>query len=387
MKKNIWIIIVTGLILKIVLSLITFHPDIEVFSLAGKLIAAGHILNFYDFSVNSAVLNYPPAIYLYHGLFSYLFKLIDLSSFNQFNIDLLLLKIPYLIFDVLIGVVLYKLVDTKKAVLVLILWMFNPVNLYVTYMLGQFDIIPTFFIILAVYFVMKNKLEWAALAIGFGIAFKISPIFLAIPIAVYNKSFLGRIKLIILAGMPYFISIIPYFFSKSFRATALFTDQNTKSLYASISISGAESILLFPAVLCFFYLIIWFFPRKLNINKLFLIPLLLFFILTHYHPQWFIWITPLLILDLINSRFKNILPVFLIFYGWLSSLFFFDPSLTIGIFSPIWPSLQTLSHYWYLAQINSNYNLPRSIFQTIFVSAALYLIYQNSLKIIFKKRF
>lgn len=387
MKKSLWITIIVSLILRIILSLSTFHPDMQAFDLAGKLVASGKVLNLYEFNLNSVVLNYPPAIYLFHGLFGYLFKLVGLSELNQPNINFLLLKLPYLIFDLLIGIILYKLVGSnKKAILAFALWMFNPINLYVTYMLGQFDIIPTFFIILAVYFVTKNKLKWAALAIGFGVAFKLSPIFLAVPVAIYNKNFLGRIKLLILAGLPYFISIIPYIFSKSFRATALFTDQNTKSLYAGISVSGAESILLFPAVLLFFYLVIWFFPRKLNINKLFLIPLLLFFILTHYHPQWLIWITPLLILDLITSKFKSILPVCLIIYGWLGSLFFFDPSLTIGIFSPVWPSLQTLSHYWYLAQINSNFNLPRSIFQTIFVSAALYLICQNSLKIIFQRR-
>lgn len=387
MKKILWIIIIVSLILRIILSLSTFHPDMRTFDLAGKLVASGKVLNLYDFNLNLVVLNYPPAVYLFHGLFSYLFKLLGLSALNQPNINFLLLKLPYLIFDLLIGIILYKLVGSnKKATLAFALWMFNPVNLYVTYMLGQFDIIPTFFIILAVYFVIKNKFKWAALAIGFGVAFKLSPIFLAVPIAIYNKSFLGRIKLLILTGLPYFVSILPYIFSKSFRATALFAEQNTKSLYASISVSGAESILLFPAVLLFFYLVIWFFPLKMNIYKLFLIPLLLFFIFTHFHPQWLIWITPLLILDLITSKFKSILPVCLIIYGWLGSLFFFDPSLTIGIFSPVWPSLQTLSHYWYLGQGSSNLNLSRSIFQTIFASAALYLICQNYLEAILKKR-
>ncbi len=381
MKKNLWIIIIVGLILRIILSLITFHPDIEVFSLSGKLVAAGNILNLYDFSLNSLVLNYPPAIYLFHGLFSYLFKLIGLSTINQPNINLLLLKLPYLIFDLLTGVILFKLVGSnKKAVLAFALWMFNPISLYVTYMMGQFDIIPTFFIVLAVYFVTKNKLEWSALALGIGIAFKVSPIFLVTPLAVYSKSFLGRIKLMILAVLPYLISIIPYLPSKSYRTAALFTDQNLKSLYASISISGGESILLFPVFLLFFYLIIWYFPSKLDINKLFLIPLLLFFILTHYHPQWLIWVTPLLILDLIASEFTNILPDIMILYSWFGLLFFFDPSLTIGIFSPIWPPLKSLAYYWSLGQKDLSYNLPRSIFQTIFVSASLYLIYRNYLK-------
>ncbi|MDP3758489.1 MAG: hypothetical protein Q8Q86_02120, partial [Candidatus Daviesbacteria bacterium] len=74
MKKTFWIIIIIGVAVRIFLSLTTFHPDMQVFKLAGKLVASGNILNLYDFTSNSAVFNYPPAIYLFHGLFTFLFS-------------------------------------------------------------------------------------------------------------------------------------------------------------------------------------------------------------------------------------------------------------------------------------------------------------------------
>ncbi|MCL5784302.1 MAG: hypothetical protein M1142_03040 [Patescibacteria group bacterium] len=377
MRKKLWVILVVGVILRILLSLTTFHSDIQVFDFAGKVVASGNILNLYDFSSNSAVLNYPPLIYLYHGIFNFLFSVLGLSGITQFNFHLLLLKLPYFIFDLLTGFIFLKLFDNpKKSLLAFLLWIFNPINLYATYMMGQFDIIPTFFVILSVYLVIKNNLNWAALVLGFGVAFKLSPIFLVIPLVVLGRNYQERFRLLILSMVPYLLSIIPYLFSHSFRSTALFANQSSKSLYANIPVSGGEVIILFPAFLLFFYLIIWRPNIKISIWKLFLIPLLLFFVFTHYHPQWLIWLTPLVILDLVTSRFKNFVSYLLIFVSWLVSLFFFDPTLTIGIFAPIWPSLQNSSSIWTILHLNPDYNFARSVLQTIFAASSLYLIYE-----------
>ena len=43
----------------------------------------------------------------------------------------------------------------KKLLLV---WWFNPINLYVTYMMGQVDIVIAFFLVAAVLLVNKNNL-------------------------------------------------------------------------------------------------------------------------------------------------------------------------------------------------------------------------------------
>lgn len=363
--KSLWIIITGGLILRIILSLSTYHSDMQVFDLAGRLVASGNVLNLYDFSSASAVFNYPPLIYMYHGLFRFLFGGIE----NPF-----VLKGPYLIFDALAALTLFKLFNARREkILALGLWIFNPVSLYATYMMGQFDIIPTFFIILSVYLAVKNKLNLAALALGFGIAFKISPLFLVIPLIIFGKNIGEKMRLLFLALAPYLLTIIPYFPSDSFRATALFANQSSKSLYANLPVSGGESILLFPALLLIFYLIILSLKIKTDIWRLYAIPFLLFFIFTHYHPQWLIWLTPLLIIDLVSSGFKNLNPYLLILMSWFMSLFFFDPSLTFGIFSPLFPSDNIT--LWSLFNLNPDYNFSRSIFQTIFAAAGFYLIY------------
>lgn len=364
--KKIWLILILGLAIRLFLSFATFHPDIQALSDSGQFVANGHILNLYDYSSDALVLNYPPLVYWFFGLFNFLF-----------NGNLSLLKLSYLFFDIFLGLLLYKVVDPKKAVLAFSLWMFNPISPYATYMIGQFDIIPTFFTILSFYFIAKNKLSWAALVLGGGIAFKLYPIFLIIPLIILAKSFWTKAKLVIIAALPYFVSILPYLSSSSFRSNALFASQSSKSLYATLSVSGGEAIILFPVFLMLFYLLIW--QKKLNelfFWKIYLIPLLLFFIFTHYHPQWLIWIAPFLILDLVFKGFKNILPILLIFGSWVGSLFFFDSSLTVGLFAPLFPVLKNTADIWTLLNLKLDYNFSRSILQTVFASSAAYLIYQ-----------
>lgn len=375
--KKLWIIVLIGLVIRVFLSLTTFHSDMEVFDLAGKLVASGKVFNLYDYSSSNAVFNYPPAIYLLHGVFRALYNIVGLSSVTQFNINLLLIKLPYFIFDLLTGLFLLKLFTfNKKALLAFALWIFNPISLYATYMMGQFDIIPTFFIVLSIYYAVRGKLNLAALVLGGGIAFKLSPVFLVVPLIIFGKDLTEKLRLFLLALIPYLISILPYISSQSFRSVALYANQSSKSLYANIPVSGGEAILLFPAFLLLFYLIIWGVRTKMDIYKLYLIPLLLFFIFTHYHPQWLIWVTPLLIIELLASNFKTLLPVVLVVVSWVASLFFFDPSLTVGIFSAVSPQLQSAQSIWNIFNINVDYNLSRSLIQTIFVGAAAYFIYR-----------
>lgn len=365
--KNLWTILIIGIAIRIFLSFATFHPDVQAFYLGGKIVASGNILNLYDYSSKDAVFNYPPLIYWFHGVFS-------LLPFSNYGF----VKLPYLIFDILVVLILLKLFSTQNSRrLAVILWMFNPINLYATYMMGQFDIIPTFFTFLSFYLISKNELNLAALALGGGIAFKLYPIFLLIPLVILGKGFWTRAKLVIIAALPYFVSILPYLSSGSFRSNALFANQSSKSLYAALPVSGGESIILFPAFLLLFYLLIW--QKKLDelsVWKIYLIPLLLFFVFTHYHPQWLIWVTPFLILDLVAERFKNLLPILMIFGSWVGSLFFFDPSLTVGIFAPLLPILKNTPDIWTLLNLNIDYNFLRSALQTVFAAASLYLIFK-----------
>lgn len=408
--KPYWIILTIGIILRLLLAASSFHPDIRALSIEGQIVASGNILNMYDYLASlpddnfllkaypEDLLIYPPGIFLFHGLFSFTFQplisgglvenfLVDypktLGNF-QLNLHLLLLKIPYLLVDLPAAFLLSRLFTSRKErLLAFSFWIFNPVTLYATYMMGQFDILPTFFVILALFLVSRSNqsrffsnINWAALALGVGAIFKIYPLYLLIPLAALQNKWSDRIKTVVLGALPYILIILPFLPSKGYRSSALFAGQIFKSFYAQIPISGGESIILFPALIIFFYLIFLFVRTpKYALWQNFFIVVLLFLMLTHYHPQWFLWVTPFLIIDLVKNNFKHLLPALLSFGSFFALLFFFDPSLTVGLFSPIWSNLYYLPGIFELLNIHPDINLSRSILQTILVGSGIYYIY------------
>jgi len=410
MRKTISIILTIGIVLRVFLSLTTYHSDVAPFDFAGKVISQGNITNFYDYLWKLPdnhpylrvyprnLFNYPPPVYFFLGGVSLLTTwmvspvihanfILDFPSTLgniQLNLLLFLLKLPYFLFDIAIAYMLMSFFkDEKKKMWAFGLWIFNPINLYATYMLGQFDVIPTFLSVAALYLVVKNKnridvvsLIPSAVLLGLGAAFKIFPLLFIFPLALLKKDWWGRIKVLGAGVLTYFILAFPFIFSKGFRATAMLAGQTTKSLYAQIPISGGESIILFLAAVIFLYLI--FIYRKVSAEDLwkrFFLMILTFFVFTHYHPQWFVWITPFLVIDLVNSNFKNWVVLALTIVSYIALLTFFDPGLTVWLFAPINPQLWGLPELWQLIGLNPDINVFRSIFQTLFVGAALYYVY------------
>lgn len=409
MTRTLGIILIAGVIIRLILASISFHSDLRAFDFAGHIVNQGKVFDLYDYLPNLPpddpirnmypvyLFNYPPVVYFFFAGANTLSNIFTDSSFSnlffsdvikimgdwQLKVHLMLFKLPYLIFDLPIAYFLMKLFSSKREkLLAFAMWIFNPVNIYATYLIGQFDIIPTFFVVSSLVWLfsrgnsLKNLL-WAALLLGIGATFKIYPLFLLVPLSSLVFSWKRRILIIIVGLLPYLLTILPFLPSEGFRSTALVANQSLKSLYPQIPVSGGESILLFLLFLLFFYLI--FLHIKGNMDSLwqrFFLPLLLFFIFTHYHPQWFLWLTPFLILSLLKSNFKDILPVGISLVSFFGLLFFFDPSLTLGLFSPLSPGPYHTQSIWQLMDINADYNFARSILQTLFAGAASYFIYR-----------
>lgn len=407
LKKPLIFILLVGIFIRLFLSATTFHTDIQHFDLAGYVLGKGNLSNFYDYTYSLsqddqllkhypvALFNYPPAVYFSLGALNWMLtNLTDPNFHKSFLFDfqntlgdlrlylhLILLKIPYLPFDAVSAYLLYNLFASRREkVLAFTLWVFNPWVLYSTYMMGQFDIIPTTFAVAALYVVTKKgdidkKVYLAATLLGIGASFKIYPLLLLPPLAFLLYTWPKKILAILLGILVYLATILPFIGSLGFRTTALVANQTFKSLYAQIPISGGEGIILFLALIGFFYLIYLYQEEASNLWQRFFIILLLFFIFTHYHPQWFLWLTPFLIIELIHSNFKHAFLVVVMAITFLGSVSLFEQSLSIGLFIPINPSLYNGANLWQLLNIKYDLNLMRSLFQSLFVSVAGYLIY------------
>lgn len=404
--RKIWLIAILGLAVRLLLMPITFHPDLWAISFSQYLFSDKGVLNIYDYLANlpqsSALVTnygryfftYPPLAYFSLGVFGLILKpFFDHDFFNSLaqnlpNIlndsrlywHLFLTKLPYLFFDFGILFVLINIFDDeKKKKLSAILWLFNPLAFYTSYMIGQFDIMPVFFTLLSLYLVKKNRWGWAAFSLGVGGAYKMFPLFFVPFIAIIGgKTLFSRVKLFVLGLVPYVLSVLPFLGSVSFRQNVLLSNQSQKMLFAKIPVSGAEYLSIF--VVIYVFLVVLSNLKKIELWKWFLSVMLLFFSVTHYHPQWFLWLTPFLIIFWVEYQNLKIFPVIL-YACWFLITIFFEPSLSIALFVPIFhPLSQTVplsvsfSKFYDVFQFKS---LVRSIFAGISLASVLLLLYHE----------
>ncbi len=350
MKKLVpWLI--AGLVLRLVLMVTTIHPDFRAVNLAGFLIAQkGEIFTFYD-HISKLPRNhtwvklygddlfiYPPVAYLTHGLFNkllyplypkplFMILLDDIGKVvGNPNLPLLLflLKLPYLIADGLCLFVLRKILNPEKRLLGSLVWLFNPINVYTSYMVGQFDIFVALFILIALYFSKKNQLL-AAASVALSAGFKPFTLLL-LPLLPGSK-----IKNILTGLSVYLLTLLPYLASPAFKHYALLASQSDKLLFAKIPVSGSQYLSLFFMGLFLIYFLNFVKPKVIDIWGWFLAVPMLFYSVTHFHPQWLTWSSPTLVLAWVYKH-QSRLPIAIFLLACLLLILLFEPSLNFGLF-------------------------------------------------------
>jgi len=368
------LVLIVAILVRLVLASITYHPDFRTIVYGGFLVGVkSNIINFYDFHADLADgspflniyprnnLNYPPLAYIFTGIPIFIYKLLFGNSFlNDFLLHtnqlvgtgslfylLLILKLPFIAVDIVTGLVFSRLFELEKGRLVaLIAWLFNPITLFATISMGQVDILMTLSVLLALFFAQKNRKYPAMVCLGLGGAVKMMPILL-IPIfaIVLGKKSVEKIYLLFAGLCAYLAITLPYLLlSPAYRAFALLTNQTEKMFYMKLPVTSVEGIPVFA--LGYFLIVFYAIGKKVDksqLIKLSFFVFLLFFSVTHYHPQWFLWTSPFLLWTLIKYKKKYLFHVLVLFLVFLVHWLFFESSLHIGLFSPIFPNLLNYS--------------------------------------------
>lgn len=387
MTKKIVILAIIGLVLRLILIPITMHADFRAYNLAAYLITQkGQLWSFYDYIsrlprsdrilevfMDDGLFIYPPLAYLTHALFMWLLSPfypwqtlnILILYFDHVRPDpnlpwlLYLLKFPYLVADAAGLIILLKLVDPKRRLMAAALWIFNPVTIYSSYMLAQFDIYIALFILLTLFFVARGRSWLGAISLGIAAGFKPFPLLLA--------PFLG-FKLALVSVLTYLAIISPYLSSPAFKQYALLANQTEKLWFAKISVSGGQYISVFLLGLVF--LLWWNFykPKAMSLASWMTSALLIFFSVVHYHVQWFTWIIPSLIVVLTTK--KLLLPTVVLLVCYIAIVLLGEQTLFFGLFG----SSFSLASKFTLMPVDQFVSLVRSVF----AATSIYLICANT---------
>ncbi|HRT39946.1 MAG TPA: glycosyltransferase 87 family protein [Candidatus Woesebacteria bacterium] len=330
-----------------------FHPDIKSQYFHFQFLSQG-VINIYDHIDNNKnqlpyhdTFNYPPLAYYTFGLINITLKPFLPADFSQWINDwgmnqnnyshlpifMFVLKLPYLVLDVLMAVVLLKIFKDER---VFKFWLFNPISIYLIYILGNFDILPTFLSLLAFLFLSQERDFWAFFTLGLSIALK-AYAFIFVPFFLFYRRF--SVKNIFYLSIPILVTILPFIFQPVFLNSFMGSGLTQKILENKIF-----NLPVFPLI--YFFIFIQYFCAK-NKPKAFLKSILytflFFFALVKFHPQWLIWFFPFLIPSIIANQKKLFLFIVYLIFVFVYISLINDSYLTWGHLIPINPAIVNLT--------------------------------------------
>ncbi len=328
-------ILLIGLAIRSALAPFTGHPwDIKVWIDVGKRAFIGQ--NIYDVGVKTnwywGYYAYPP-LWMIWCAFSYLF------SANQ-NFMIFVLKMPIIIADLFTAQVIYDVVlqrteDEGEATKAFMFYFLNPFVILVGSIWGMFDAIPTMLTFLSTIYLYDKQYTKSALALGFGIALKIYPVFLLPLYFFYMLYKKGRgvndaLKYLLTCAAPTIILSIPFLILnyKSYFTQTLFHTGHIGQLSWWFLIShetyiaveyGYILFLLLYGILCFKTLAMMRSEKTgkfEGLNRGVLAAFLAFFITsTKMNDHYLLWCIPNAITDafcLRDSKSKKLFTMLII---------------------------------------------------------------------------
>lgn len=318
MKK----LLVLAIFLRILVSMFMFHPDIKTINFQASFLKKG-VFNIYTYLVDnkkSLTLKddfvYFPLTYFTVGGYQWIASPLLGKSFDAWLANagsnsvvqnpnifryLVVLKLPYLVLDILIAFLLMKFFDNKESKeKAFVFWLFNPFTIILIYVYSNVDIFPVLFTILAFLEIKKQKLFSASLLLGIASGFKLYPL-LFIPFLFLAGRTTKEKVLLVAAPLITFGLIILSFISTAFFQSALVSGLTTGIFTSDFAIL-ALSLLFFYAVMI---------DKKINLFNYWVTLFLIIFSFALFHIQWLLWIAPFLV----------ILSVKKPEYSWLLFLF------------------------------------------------------------------
>lgn len=258
-------------------------------------------------------------------------------------------KLPFLISDVLLALLLYKIVNAltsnkglaEKATL---LWFLNPFVIWVSAGWGMWDTLPALFSLVTFYFLLKKKYALSGVALSIGVALKLYPLLFLVPIIfyLYKTDITGKRKNSLLNFLGSFFGcsaliFLPYidrsisFFSDFFLFSAAAIDPVVEPLgfglsYWSlfllnrlfnltiaadfVSIMAVFSVLLVAVFVSVAYWRISKFSFKkpaFDLNLAFLLSICALFLSYRVVcEQFFVWLIPMLIILYVSGKVRGV---------------------------------------------------------------------------------
>ena len=296
-------------------------------------------------------------------------------------LDAGLLRLPLLLADLLILLILIHLNPAKKKLVLLMYWA-SPIVFYINYIHGQLDIIPIVLLLLSLMLLFKEKLGLSALVLGLALATK-SHILVIIPFVVlylWKRKYGWRsLSLYLLTFvLAYSALLFPYISSKGFFQLVFLAAEQFRLFDLAVPFSAG--LVFYVVIAVYLYLVFKAFAlRKLTKNILLMfigVTFTMLVTLVRPAPGWYVWSVPFLVYFFVRQK-----PHLQALYWSMSTLyfgyFFLIPTADIfRVFQLIAPGIAALPtpHAW-LASADLPTDKLIGIMFTLLSASLIYIAY------------
>ncbi|PIU24613.1 hypothetical protein COT12_00135 [Candidatus Berkelbacteria bacterium CG08_land_8_20_14_0_20_39_8] len=308
------IFILGGLFIRFLLMPLSTHNDLLSSIRRQSLFIFNHFFNVGKFSEVILI----PYLWLIKPLISKLPDALQLSNIQQSSVSfaelqnfllsanalnyLFLFKAPYLIFDLLFLVVIFKYFSQNRKTrnYAIAFWAFNPLILYSVYLWGRYEIIPISLLALSFLLASRKQPVLTILIAGLAVATRVSFIlFLPLLIIYFSKNYKDYIINSLFAVLP--LAIISRFISLGGASSIVSSASSADfgQFFLSMKIGNDFSlasifVLAYPVLLYIYYRL----KREANFNQLLkflFLASVAYFLFGYFNPHYLVWMTPMLI--------------------------------------------------------------------------------------------
>ena len=227
MKHWFRLMIIAALIARLIPAPFFGHPwDMYIWLKSGEL-----GLNQVNIYLLGDPVDYPWGFYAYPPTWLYWLILTTFIGklYPNLNFHVFMIKLPIIISDILAGILVYRIAaklgfDEKKSLLIMGIWLFNPITYFMSSIWGMFDSIAVLFMLISIKNIIDEKYIRSAIAAGIGIAVKILPALILLPTLVHllksgkldlrnfiMKIILPAVVVFLIISTPFLTTPIEYF--------------------------------------------------------------------------------------------------------------------------------------------------------------------------------
>jgi hypothetical protein len=262
--------------------------------------------------------SYPYGVYLFAAAWLELLRLIGLVTYEGWtavwglpsrSLWFLLLKLPHVVADILIGSVLLRLFAPQRGLIAWALWSWSFTVAYLLFM-GQYDLYPTLFVALAAYLgscsIAIRRLggnhrqadalsTGSMLALGVGATFKLFPFFLVPPFAILlAQRWRERALLFTIPITVFAVSALPFLSTPAFVSGVLFNFEGIR-LFSAVQLFATPVSLFLVAYTVLLLVLIarpWRLVRPIDTWLAGAIVFSSFLLFSWSQFYWTVWLTP-----------------------------------------------------------------------------------------------